>query len=146
MLILVHHTRKMDSEDPFDSISGSIGIPGVADTGFVLKRERGQSDAILYAAGRDVEEEMLALALSFDAATCTWSATGSAAERQVSKERQAVLDLLEQTGTMTPAEMAKELGKSREAIRKMLQRLKKEDLLESDQQGRYTLRNQKDRA
>ncbi len=98
----------------------------------------------LKAYGRDIEEE--ALALTFNATTCTWTVTGNAAERQVSKKRQAVLDLLEQNGTMTPTEIARELEKPREAIKKMLQRLKKEGLLASDQQGRYTLQNQKDNA
>src|SRR5262245_10860712 len=36
--LLLHHTRKMESEDPIDTISGSLGLAGCADTAAVLAR------------------------------------------------------------------------------------------------------------
>src|SRR5207253_7377003 len=44
-IVVVHHTRKMEGEDPFDLISGSLGLTGAADGAWVLKRSRGGADA-----------------------------------------------------------------------------------------------------
>ena len=52
--MVVHHLRKADSEDPFDSVSGSTGLTGAADTTLILTR-RGVG-CILYGRGRDLEE------------------------------------------------------------------------------------------
>ena len=39
-LLLVHHARKRtDGENPSDQVSGSNGLPGAADGGFVLYGE-----------------------------------------------------------------------------------------------------------
>jgi RecA-family ATPase len=32
-IVVVHHTRKMEADDPFDSVSGTRGLTGAADTG-----------------------------------------------------------------------------------------------------------------
>jgi hypothetical protein len=59
----------MPADDPFDELSGTTGLLGAADTGMVLRRERGSKKATLYVTGRDLEEE-LELALLFDSALC----------------------------------------------------------------------------
>lgn len=38
-LLLVHHTRKQNSDDKFDMISGTNGLLGAADGGFILRKE-----------------------------------------------------------------------------------------------------------
>ena len=61
-LILVHHNRKLQSEDVFEMISGSNGLFGAADGAFVLeKKERGSDEAILHVTGRDQPEAKLHL-------------------------------------------------------------------------------------
>ena len=35
-ILLVHHLRKQSSSDPYDQISGSTGIMGVADTTWLI--------------------------------------------------------------------------------------------------------------
>ena len=47
-IVLVHHTRKADAEDPFDCLSGSTGLTGTADTTLVLARD--SQGTTLYAA------------------------------------------------------------------------------------------------
>ena len=39
-ILLVHHLRKQSSSDPYDQISGSTGIMGVADTTWLMHRQR----------------------------------------------------------------------------------------------------------
>lgn len=55
-LIMNHHNRKMESDDFVDTVSGTQGLAGSADTVIVLKRERHTDDAFLNVTGRDVEE------------------------------------------------------------------------------------------
>lgn len=74
--LVLHHTRKMEAEDPIDSISGSLGLAGCADTAAVLARTG--KGTTLYVRGRDVEEQELAFA--FNRATCRWAIMGEAEE------------------------------------------------------------------
>ena len=39
-LLLVHHTRKQQSDDRFDMISGTNGLLGAADGAFLLSKEK----------------------------------------------------------------------------------------------------------
>ena len=53
-LLVVHHTRKMESTDSFDMISGTNGLLGAADGAFVMQKEkRTDNRAVLELAGRD---------------------------------------------------------------------------------------------
>jgi hypothetical protein len=58
---MVHHTRKAETTDYVDSISGTYGLPAAADYLLVLKRKRQARDAILQVTGRDVDEAEYAL-------------------------------------------------------------------------------------
>lgn len=60
-LLLVHHTRKAESADFIDSVSGTQGIAGSADFVLVLSRKRHSDDALLSVTGRDVPENEYAL-------------------------------------------------------------------------------------
>ena len=62
-ILAIHHIRKMQDDDPFNRISGTTGISGVADTNLVLlKQGRSGVDATLHCVGRDVEYRELPLA------------------------------------------------------------------------------------
>ena len=67
-VVLVHHQRKMDDPDPLNTVSGTNGITGAADTTMVLDRKRGEKRAILKVTGRDVIERVLALEFN----DCRW--------------------------------------------------------------------------
>jgi hypothetical protein len=60
-LLLVHHTRKAETADFIDAVSGTHGIAGSADFVLVLARKRHCDDAILAVTGRDVPESEYAL-------------------------------------------------------------------------------------
>lgn len=66
----VHHTRKLRAEDPFDELSGTLGVSGAADSLWVLDRTRGQEAGELYLTGRDLPEATISLA--FSKADCRW--------------------------------------------------------------------------
>lgn len=90
-LLLVHHLRKMkDDGDPFNMISGTVGISGAADTAMVLTKEkREDSNATFSVVGRDVESSDTIL--QFNKETCYWENLGDAdwfAEQQAHQEYQ----------------------------------------------------------
>jgi AAA domain len=60
-LLVVHHTRKAESSDFVDSVSGSQGIAGSADFVLVLSRKRHSDEALLSVTGRDIAEGEYAL-------------------------------------------------------------------------------------
>lgn len=61
-LLLVHHTRKQQTEDKFDMISGTNGLLGAADGAFLLQKERRTSNtATLDISGRDQQDQRLYL-------------------------------------------------------------------------------------
>jgi len=71
-ILVVHHTRKMDSKDSFDMISGTNGIFGAADGAFVLqKKRRTDPEAVLEITGRDQPDAKLTI--EFDPDRCIWS-------------------------------------------------------------------------
>jgi hypothetical protein len=60
-IIVIHHTRKAFSDDFIDSISGTHGLAGAADTIITLQRGRGKGDGVLRVTGRDVVEAAYAV-------------------------------------------------------------------------------------
>jgi len=63
-LLVVHHTRKAESSDFVDAVSGTQGIAGSADFVLVLARKRHQDEAILNVTGHDVPEAEYALRIT----------------------------------------------------------------------------------
>lgn len=61
-LLLVHHTRKQQSDDKFDMISGTNGLLGAADGAWLLQKEkRTSNNATLDISGRDQQDQHLYL-------------------------------------------------------------------------------------
>ena len=46
-VVVVHHVRKMEADDPFDMVSGTNGLTGAADTTLVLKKHSDNTTAML---------------------------------------------------------------------------------------------------
>lgn len=78
-LLIVHHTRKMESQDSFDMISGTNGLLGAADGAFIMqKKKRTDSTAIMDIVGRDQQDQELTL--EFDRERCVWNKTKAETE------------------------------------------------------------------
>ena len=61
-ILLVHHLRKMNDDDPMNMISGTTGLSGATDSNFVLRKsKRRENTATLYCTGRDIPYRELAL-------------------------------------------------------------------------------------
>lgn len=109
-LLIVHHTRKMEAEDSFDTISGTNGLMGAADGAFVMKKKnRTDNEATLSMVGRDQNDQVLSLA--FDRERCLWKLVDSAVEIPAAEpdpllqEVADVLDKQNQHWRGTPSEL-----------------------------------------
>ena len=78
-LLVVHHTRKLESADSFDMISGTNGLLGAADGAFVMQKEkRTENNAMLEVAGRDQQDQRLFI--NFNRELCLWELTKAETE------------------------------------------------------------------
>jgi hypothetical protein len=119
-VLLVHHLREMESDDPLDMITGSVGLTSGVDGALVLKRQRGNASAFLHVDGRDIEESS-ELALLWDAATATWTETGEAEEYRRSETRQKILKALEEADeSLGPKVVAERTGLDVDVVRQRL--------------------------
>ena len=98
-LLVVHHNRKLKDEDPFNMLSGTNGLLGAADAGFVLLRsQRNQSSATLQCTGRDIESREIDL--NFNKNTCTWTLISDSIKEPMlllPKEMAALIEFMRET-------------------------------------------------
>lgn len=143
-IVVVHHLRKLQADDPLDEISGSTGLSGCVDGMLVLKRDRGRAEAYLHVTGRDIEEDK-ELALEWSPDTAGWYIAGDAADHRMSKERKAIMRVLKEAGEpMTPTEVADVLGnKNANAIKQRLWRMANDGQVIS-RNGRYEITHNRD--
>ena len=136
-VVLVHHVRKMASEDFLTEVSGTNGIAGAADATLVLKRARGQADGILHVTGRDVNEAEYAL--SFQEASGAWHLLdGPASDHTVGDTRAAILRFVRANPGARPKEVADALPQvDADTIRRTCSRMATDGQLAKDGSGRY---------
>jgi hypothetical protein len=135
-IIVAHHDRKMDADDVFDTVSGTLGLTGGVDTIAVMKRKAGV--ATLYVEGRDLPEPV-EKAISFDRESCRWMVLGEAAEIQRSTERSRVHAVLATAHDgMSSTEIAAAAGlKARNAVDLLLSRMVQDGEIERIKRGLY---------
>jgi AAA domain-containing protein len=74
-IIVVHHLRKADADDAFDTVSGTLGLTGAPDSILILKYDS-TGTIVLHGRGRDLVE--IEMAMTFDHNACTWRIAGDA--------------------------------------------------------------------
>ena len=85
-ILLIHHLRKRNDEDPMNMISGTTGISGATDTNLVLKKgKRSGSAATLYCTGQDIEYQELVLEFDQDAHVWKLVSSGESTEEEQDK-------------------------------------------------------------
>jgi hypothetical protein len=134
-VVVVHHLRKSAGEvDPFEKVSGTLGLSGAADTVLILDRD-GQG-CTLYGRGRDIEE--IERAIEFDRQTCRWRVLGEAVEVRRTAERGAILDVLKEADEpLTPGAIAISTGMSRNNVDQLLFKMAKDGDVLKAKRGCY---------
>ena len=78
-VLLIHHLRKLNDDDPMNMISGTTGLSGATDSNFVLRKsKRRENTATLYCTGRDIAYRELSL--EFDSGSHIWSLLSDSCE------------------------------------------------------------------
>lgn len=72
-LIVVHHTNKGEKADFLDSVSGTQGLAGAADSILLIQRDRQNESSTLHVTSRDAKEGQYALTLTDG----TWNLDGT---------------------------------------------------------------------
>ncbi|MET9218689.1 AAA family ATPase [Streptomyces sp. NPDC003300] len=136
-VVLVHHVRKMASEDFLTEVSGTNGIAGAADATLVLKRARGQADGILHVTGRDVEEAEYALA--FQQASGAWHLLdGPVSDHTIGDTRAAILKHVRAHPGAKPKDIAAAMPDvDADTVRRTCSRMADAGQLTRDAGGRY---------
>jgi len=138
-IVLVHHLKKGDAEDPMDLVSGSTGLTAGVDGCMVLNRTRSAADAILKAVHRELEDDP-EMALNWDPERGAWTYIGDAGEYSMSKERREIFDLLARNDeAMQPKNVADELGKNPANVRQLMAKMIDEGLLDHSGYGKYVI-------
>ncbi|HEY2402446.1 MAG TPA: AAA family ATPase [Steroidobacteraceae bacterium] len=130
-LLAVHHTRKTESSDFVDSVSGSQGIAGSADFVLVLARKRHSDEALLSVTGRDIVEAEYALNTDgglwrLDGATLNEAAEAVDQRREQNKFGDRSLDALRFVNSRedtSPADLAAHLDIENKLAGNLLARL-----------------------
>lgn len=134
-VVAIHHTRKSTGgSDPFEEVSGTLGLNGAADTIAVLRRFNGNTT--LHIRGRDIEEAELAV--RFDKVTSKWSIQGDAADVHHTHERGQVLNVLKKaTEPMKPGDLALACGTTTQQMNVRLTRMVKANEVVRTERGKY---------
>jgi RecA-family ATPase len=133
-IVVVHHVRKLESVDPLDTVSGTTGLTGAADTVLVLNRDA--QGITLYGRGRDIDE--VETAMSLDKATGQWTVLGAAVEVRRSDQRKVILEALQQ-GQMTVSDLIAATGMERNSLNQLLFKMAKSGDIVRVGRGVYAL-------
>lgn len=143
-ILIIHHQRKTNSDDPFDSISGTLGLTGAADTLMILDRRA--NGMVLCLRGRDVEDEELAM--QFEKETAKWKVLGSAQDVQRTATDSAIVDALyeafkeaatDEDAALTIVQIKERAGltQKRDTLKRHLARMADRGLIQKASAGKY---------
>ena len=131
---VLHHTRKMEADDPLDTVSGTLGLAGCADTVLVLSRS--SQGTTLYVRGRDIEEAEHAI--TFDKHSCRWTILGNASDVHRSNERGLILVALEEASELlTPQDIVASTGMARNNVDQLLFKMTQDGEVTKIGRGKY---------
>lgn len=146
-LIVVHHTNKGGREDFLESVSGTQGLAGAADTILLIQRERNSQEATLHVTSRDAAEGKYALVQENGT---TWRLDGKGLQEASDKATLhavtgGVGDLMAQVIQVVSrnpegikaADVATLLGEDPETVRKYLTRAYSQNRLSKRGRGLY---------
>jgi hypothetical protein len=134
-VMVTNHRRKLSAEDIFDTISGTLGLNGGADTLMVLAREEGAKS--LEVRGRDITD--YAIIIEQDERTLRWRNVGARHEGASTPERKKIVEAMRGKGPMTLKQIADAVGGSYDAVKNLVSKMHGDDALCRVSYGKYIL-------
>jgi hypothetical protein len=132
------HFAKGSRNSVMEQTSGTMGLPAVSVNRIGLVREPDSSEARIKSHSKRGKEADWAL--SFDMTTGQWAYQGETKEHQMSEQRKAVLAALEESGTMPFKDLLDITEMDYNALLQLIQRLKKDGIIESAGKGLYRVK------
>jgi len=115
-IVIVHHTSKVKTENPFDNLRGASAIRNAYDVGLLLRREHNQREATLHVESRDFDADDMTIKQADNGAG--WEYLGDAAVGvALAAGRIGVADLMAAGDGSTTAEIAAAVNKSVQSVR-----------------------------
>ena len=115
-ILIVHHTSKVKTENPFDNLRGASAIRNAYDVGLLLRREHNQREATLHVESRDFDIDDMTIKQADNGAG--WEYLGDAAVGvALQAGRVGVADLKAAGDGSTTAEIAEAVNKSIQSVR-----------------------------
>jgi len=130
-ILLVHHHGKLAGGDAVLDLRGSTALGGAVDTIWGLYRDRGQAQAKLSATGRNILDAELALEFDAESTHC-WQMIGNADEVAQSEAESEILEVLAALQEAKAGAIAQELGKSKQAVWKVCEKMAERGLLKRE--------------
>jgi hypothetical protein len=137
-ILVLHHQRKSGADDIFDTVSGSLGITGAADTIMILDRKNNTTQAELMITGRDVIENTFTM--NFNETNCSWEITGNADTVRLNQAEENIVQLIDENGGCLSSKIILSSLKPQEnesTIRWRLSEMVKKGILYRDGVGVY---------
>ncbi len=124
-MLLIHHARKAAGAG-IDVVLGTSGVTAACDHIWVLDRKT-EGDHLLTVTSREIEETIYGMRLE-SGEPFGWKIIGKGVEAQLSAERRAIIELLEEE-PLAPKTIATRLKKNPNTVRRLLQELAKDGVV-----------------
>jgi hypothetical protein len=134
-IMVVHHTRKTKSDDPYEMASGSMGLTGAADGHiFIVHDDQGQT--VLHLQGRDAEPLELAIELQ----SSMWVVKGDPEVAGMSDTRAKIIHAMSKYSFAVAAkDIAKDIGIEANTVTQRLRGMAKDGFALKEKYGKYVL-------
>jgi len=133
-IIIVHHQRKMGSDDPLDTVSGTTGLSGGVDNILILDRK--SHGVTLYGRGREMDDIDITVELDDG----YWRILGDSDAVKISSQRRAIIDVLKSTDKpIGPKDIAEALDRPQDSVRQLLTSMAKDGEVKKQTRGKYEL-------
>jgi AAA domain-containing protein/primase/DNA polymerase family protein len=134
-IMVVHHTRKTKSDDPYEMASGSMGLTGAAD-GHIFLVHDDQGQTVMHLQGRDAEP----LELAMEMVDNVWTVKGDPEVAGMSDTRAKIIHAMSKYSFAVAAkDIAKDIGIEANTVTQRLRGMAKDGFAFKEQYGKYVL-------
>ncbi len=120
-VMLIHHTKKSESDDWASMVSGTYGISGSVDTLLLLKRRKGEFQATLCVTGRDVEERQYKLNTNMNKQRMNIIGEETDEDIELTDAQRDIVVCLQAYGEpKSPKEISEMIGKTVGSVKRLL--------------------------
>lgn len=135
-IVLVHHRRKMESDDVMDTFSGTFGLTGAADNLMALHKKKSKN--VLTVTGRDIESHEYSI--KFDPHILSWIIEGDVTQIQSTENQQKIYDAIKNSEKKVgPKKISELTGLDYSYVRNTLKKLLDKGKIEKTGRGQYEL-------